>query len=403
LLTVSRHQLVCAALLLLSTQRLAWSLEPDWMAVDHTPVIRARPGVDIPIKAQLAIEIAAAKVLVLYRSTGQGDYVALALVRRGASDWVGAIPAEAVSGRSMQYYLEVHDVRGRTIEGSGSAAHPHLVTLSESAPGAQRTEVEVDDPEARERQRRQREAEEKRSSKRFDRLFLFVMPGFGFGYQPTGNRTELSWQLQTTPDESGNAHFAPSAVASPGGVTIAPFHLALEVGGLITRHFSLSLFGRFELVTGANADSSGAMDTHGSKKATGAISGFLRARYRFLDGAFHPYVHFDIGGGEIRHALDVSTAQARGNLVDRYAAESFNVMDKSHLTTHTVCTPGASCIDSILLGYVFIGGGAGLWYDVAEHIALLLDVNLLGALGSGGAAQRGLNVDVQIGLGVHFL
>ena len=55
------------------------------------------------------------------------------------------------------------------------------------------------------------------------------------------------------------------------------------------------------------------------------MAGFIRARYRFLDGKFHPYVHLDIGYGQIRHMLDISAAESADTpLVDRYSAQQFN-------------------------------------------------------------------------------
>ena len=64
-----------------------------------------------------------------------------------------------------------------------------------------------------------------------------------------------------------------------------------------------------------------------------------------------------------------------------------------------MCANHKSCTDTISLGYVFIGGGGGIWYDFASHFAFILDVNLLGAIGTGDR-QSGFNIDVQAGLGV---
>jgi hypothetical protein len=372
--------------------------EAEGRAVRHKPVEGVRPGADIPLEVELDPELGATRVVVFYREVGQGDYVGMALRRTSRFNWMGTISTDAVGGLAVQYYLRAFDARGRGVGGVASAQDPYLVRLHER-PEIRVSQLELDDPKARERQRLEREAEEKQQTKRFDRLFIFAMPGFGFGYQPTGNRTEVAWQLQTV---GSGSNYAPTGVAAPGGVTIAPFHFALEVGGLVTRHVSLSVLGRFQLLTGANADSSAALDQKGARRATSAVSGFFRARYLFLENRFHPFLHVDVGGGEIRHALDLSRAAANESLVDRFAAESSHSIDKSRLQMHTVCAAAASCTDSILLGYLFVGGGAGLWYDVAKHLVLLLDVNLLGALGLG-PAQRGLNVDVQIGLGARFL
>jgi hypothetical protein len=54
------------------------------------------------------------------------------------------------------------------------------------------------------------------------------------------------------------------------------------------------------------------------------------------------------------------------------------------------------------MGYLFVGGGAGISYDVWKYLAVMLDLNVLGGIGVGGG-QTGLDVDVQLGLGAHFL
>jgi hypothetical protein len=264
-------------------------------------------------------------------------------------------------------------------------------------------EVDVEDPLMKERLARKRKDEEHKSTR--DHLFIFVMPGFGFGVEPAGNHTEVAWQFQTQGVNMG--HFIQQPVGSTG-IAVAPFHLAVEVGYLITPKLSLSIFGRFQFVTGANAETvPNPMGTSGATtKAFGAVAVLARARYRFLEGRFHPYIHVDIGGGEIRHVLDISSAESEGHpLVDKFTADTYNATpDPTQLSSYQqeVCANHSNCSDTISLGYLFIGGGAGIWYDFASHFAFILDVNLLGGIGTSDR-QSGFNIDVQAGLGVHFL
>ena len=53
------------------------------------------------------------------------------------------------------------------------------------------------------------------------------------------------------------------------------------------------------------------------------------------------------------------------------------------------------------MGYVLVGGGGGVWFDVAKHVVLLFDVNVLGAIALKDA-QSGLNIDLQLGIGASF-
>jgi hypothetical protein len=327
--------------------------------------------------------------------SGQADYTPVAMKNNGAGEWTGTIPGDEIQDRPIQYYLEARDRKGRAVIGSGSAPNPYIVTLAEVAPGARII------PRADNRTNGKKKDEDKNH---FHRLFVFLMPGVGIGYHPGGNTTEVAWQKSDNPD----VPYKRASVSGSGGAALAPFHLSVEVGGMITRHFSLSLLGRFQVVTGANAETYGTEGGNtpigGTTKAGGAVAGLIRARYRFLDGKWHPYVHLDIGGGEIRHALDLTNAQsADAPLVDEATARAQNMDPRAMLDRQLVCPPNSSCYDSLRLGYLFIGGGAGVWYDVWKYVGLILDVNLLGGIGVAGSGQSGMNIDIQLGVGAHFL
>ena len=363
----------------------------DVKGLSHTPVDEARRGEPLAVKAQLGLDTGATRVFVLYRASGQADYTALPMKNTGGADWTATIPGDAIEDRPLQYYIEARDKKGRAVVGSGSAPNPYIITIAESAPGARIVRRDEKKPE---------------DKNKFHRLFVFLMPGFGFGFHPAGNQTEVAWQLKSA--SGGAPTYQRTAVDSPGGVAISPFHIAVELGGMITRGFSLSLLGRFEVVTGANAQTaqteSGAPPVGGTSKANGAVAGFLRARYRFLAGKLHPYVHIDFGGGEIRHALNLSGAQTLDKpLVDEATARAYNADPMAQIDRQIVCGDPGNCYDSMKLGYLFLGGGAGLWYDVWKYVGLILDVNVLGAIGVGSTGQNGLAVDLQLGVGAHFL
>jgi hypothetical protein len=374
--------------------------------LQHVPVDESRPNTPIVVRAQLGSDIPASKLFVFFRVAGQGDFISAPMKNTKADEWVGVIPADAVQGKSLQYYLEARDARGRAVANAGNAPEPFIVALNDNAPPPTNVpEVDVEDPLLKERLAKQRRAEEKKSTR--DHVFIFVEPGFGFGVEGAGNHTEVAWQFQTMGPHAQS--YVPQPVGTTG-VVIAPFHLAAELGYLFNNHWAVSVLGRFQLVTGANAQTVGANVQAPTTKAFGAIAFLARARYRFLDGRFHPYVHVDIGGGDIRHMLDITSAESDAHpLVDAYTANSYNAGNKS-VTLQSVCPPKTNpaaanpptCTDTIALGYFLLGGGAGIWYDVASHFAVILDLNLLGAVGTGDH-QSGLNIDVQAGVGVHFL
>jgi hypothetical protein len=372
----------------------------------HTPVDESRPNSPIPVRAKLGSDVGATRVFLFFRGSGQEDFLSVPMKNTGGAEWVGVIPAEAVTGKSLQYYLEARDARGRAVVNAGSGPNPFVVVISETAaPPSNVPEVDVEDPLMKERLAKKRKEEEHKSTR--DHVFIFVMPGFGFGVEPAGNHTEVAWQFQTQGPHMGNYIQQPVGAT---GIAVAPFHLAVELGYLITPKISLSVVGRFQLVTGANAETVRVtgMEQGATTKAFGAVAVLARARYRFLEGRFHPYIQVNVGGGEIRHVLDISSAEgdpsAGGHaLVDNFSAQQWNmgnITDPSML--QEVCRNHKNCSDTISLGYFLIGGGGGIWYDFASHFAFILDVNLLGAVGTGDR-QSGFNIDVQAGLGAHFL
>ncbi len=372
--------------------------------LEHTPVDEVRPNAPIPVRAKLGQDVGATRLFIFFRGSGQEDFLSVPMKNTSGSEWVGVIPPDAVTGKSLQYYLEARDARGRAVANAGSGPSPYVIVVSETAPPPTNVpEVDVEDPLMKERLAQKRKEEEAHRSTR-DHLFIFVMPGFGFGVEPAGNHTEVAWQFQT---QGANAmKFIPQPVGATG-IAVAPFHLAVEIGYLITPKVSLSLFGRFQLVTGANAETVRTGSEQGATtKAFGAVAVLARLRYRFLEGRFHPYIHLDIGGGEIRHVLDISSAESDQHpLVDKFTADTYNANpDNTQLPMYQqeVCSNHKSCSDTISLGYFLLGGGGGIWYDFASHFAFILDVNLLGAVGTSNR-QSGFNIDVQAGLGVHFL
>jgi hypothetical protein len=385
--------------------------------LQHTPVDESRPNTPVPIRAQLGSDTGATRVFLFFRGSGHEDFVTSPMKNTGGADWVGVIPGDALNGKAVQYYLEARDARGRAVVGSGSAVSPYIIMVNEGAAAPTAVpEVDVEDPLAAERARRKREEEKKN---RMQRFFIYAMLGTGFGYEPAGNHTEVAWQYQPQPGNNCMPGMTDCFIRQPvgtGGVAFAPLHVGIELGVNLTHALSLSVLGRFQVYTAADAETQpGANITNPTTKASGAVAALLRLRYKFLEGRIHPYIHLDIGGGQIRHVLDISSAQQGGPpLVDSFTGESYNMNDRAfdskgnpipgQITegNQTVCpSGGAACTDTIALGYLLVGGGAGLWIDVHKYVGLVLDVALLGAIGIGDS-QSGMNIDIALGAGVHF-
>ena len=367
--------------------------------LQHVAVDEAKAGVDVPIKAQLGSDVAGSKLYLFYRSAGQEDYVSVPMNVNGDGDWVGVIPADAMEGKSVQYYIEVRDGRGRPVVAAGTAASPYIISVTEGKP----TDGDRENP--LEGLHHRHDADLAESFHRgYGRLFFNVMLGSSLGVEVSGNQTEVAYQFQAS-----SGKYARQAIDGTGTV-YQPIHLAFEGGVNITRHFGLSALVRTGFTLLNNADSSQNPPLgYGTSKASADFAAMIRARYLFLDNKIHPLIHFGFGFGSIRHLLDISGAQDGNHpLTDATSAMSY---DPNHpMNINPVCPPApASCVDSVAMGAMFLSAGGGLYIDLVKFynggFGIIVDVDAIVALpvNIGGVGQTGLNFDFQIGLGAHFL
>jgi len=97
----------------------------------HTPVDAAPPEQPLDVRVQMPVT-KGVKVYVYYRGAGQSDFSQV-LMRRHGGEKVGRIPAEAMSGKSLQYYVEGKDDKGNVVKTFGSASDPNIVRIDSSA------------------------------------------------------------------------------------------------------------------------------------------------------------------------------------------------------------------------------------------------------------------------------
>jgi outer membrane biosynthesis protein TonB len=72
------------------------------------------------------------RVTLFYRVAGQESYTPVVMKER-LGEWVGRIQAREMSGKSIQYYIDAKDAKGKSIGNSGSAANPNIVLISVAA------------------------------------------------------------------------------------------------------------------------------------------------------------------------------------------------------------------------------------------------------------------------------
>ncbi|HEY2744256.1 MAG TPA: tetratricopeptide repeat protein, partial [Polyangia bacterium] len=93
----------------------------------HNPVDAAPPDQPLDIRVQMPVT-KGVKVYVYYRGAGQADFSQV-LARRHGGEKVGRIPSEAVTGKSLQYYVEGKDDKGNVVKSFGSPGDPNIVRI----------------------------------------------------------------------------------------------------------------------------------------------------------------------------------------------------------------------------------------------------------------------------------
>lgn len=98
----------------------------------HTVIDSAPPDQPIDVQVQMPV-MKGVKVWVYYRGSGEANFTPV-LMKRHGPEKIGRIPADAVNGRAIQYYIEAKDASGSVVKSSGSQISPNIVMIDPSAP-----------------------------------------------------------------------------------------------------------------------------------------------------------------------------------------------------------------------------------------------------------------------------
>ncbi len=310
----------------------------DVKGLVHQPIDDAPPGAAIHVKASVGRELRAAKLVLHYRPQGREDFQNVPMARGGDGVYAGEIPATAVAGKSLQYYVEVKDGGGKTVASSGTAASPNIITIA-APKGAGGEPGDKENPLAGDEKKKDDGTPGGKS------WWFTIGVGTGAGLA-TGD-------AEVARGASGRA------VPVNTGVAPSLFHVAPEVGFYLNEQWALALQGRFQV--GAISEQKGG--------ASGAPSVLLRALYFLRKEGFQPYVGFNAGGGQIRHRVDLTGAVPSDQ----------------------------AKIDTTVAGPALFGPAAGFHTELGKTMHVMFDVNALI-----GAPKFTANLDLNIGLGFVF-
>jgi hypothetical protein len=104
------------------------SMPREW---SHTVVDAAPPDSPLDVRVSTPV-MKGVKVYLNYRGAGEENFTTVIMKRRGPEK-IGRIPADAMRGKSIQYYIEAKDPTGAVVKSSGSASDPNIVMIDPSA------------------------------------------------------------------------------------------------------------------------------------------------------------------------------------------------------------------------------------------------------------------------------
>jgi tetratricopeptide (TPR) repeat protein len=336
----------------------------------HTPVTDARPGTTITIKASIEGSLGQDKVILAYRPDGATDFLARDMEKDQKGWYVARIPQPATLGSVVSYYIEARTRAGTALAANGSAAEPHVISLSPDAPVAPPTGDDASVAATVHRKPREGDVEEVKASESGEHKF-FVSMGIGTGY---------GW-AKGTPEVNQTDKFGHPIDFGGGFAPAQLLHLAPEAGFFMSPNLLLSLQGRFQFVTAAtevlDASCPENKDANGigvCAPAKGAIAILGKATWLLGEPApFRMFVSLAAGGGEIRHLITIDRLTDCGP------------------NGHTQCT------DTVLGGILLLGPGAGFGYELSKSLSFVASLNSLVGL-----PNPTVNFDLNVGMAVQM-
>src|SRR4051812_17846 len=101
--------------------------------IQHAPVEGARRGVAQPIEVLIGGDVSPARVVLMYRPEGAIDFTEVRLARQAGCRYAGAIPAAAMHGALVHYYIAAYDANNKVLTAKGSSGSPNLLELGGGA------------------------------------------------------------------------------------------------------------------------------------------------------------------------------------------------------------------------------------------------------------------------------
>lgn len=264
------------------------------------------------------------------------------MTKTGDCAWVGTIPA-AVLADDLNYYYVAAYKGDELVASVGSSGAPNILSVEAvKRPVRSDDECESDDPPAEcfDEVGPDVSSDEKK-------VYVNVFVGTGGGY--TSGKTEQ--------------------IGSDIGCCFAPayFHVAPELGVLVSKKFSLAVAGRFGLSLGANIPG----------HATLSPAGFLRGRYH-VNGMSGLSFFGDLGVGVVRNVI--------------------KVVDQPENQNKDLGAAGPLLVGAGVSAHKTLGGG----FRVGAEAHLIGGIPVVDEFGTAPNMNFGIQADLRVGIGLAF-
>ena len=277
--------------------------EPDPPATVQSPLYCPLPF-EIPPKEDRIIrcltQMAPGKstATVYYRTEGSAtdDFTEVAMLRSPKGWLTATIPANAVVGKTLPYYIEAQ-LPGATEKISlGKLEAPNSFSIREDTVVDQTDDDDDDEDPLRTISVSNADDEDTRVFHRRlpGALVLGVSVGAGAGYH--GREYVDSGARDASDLASGKSFDQSRKVLAPSGFSPARLtHVEVELGYQLTKKLWISAFGRYQY---APRDGRGGQAVGEQPVLTKAMAGFVRANYAFATlGNFQAYASAGVGAG----------------------------------------------------------------------------------------------------------
>lgn len=308
------------------------------LTLRHTPLDDVPAGQVVTLKASLGGDLEAAEVVLVFWTSAAPRRNRLPMSQVQPGIYQGQIPAAAVRGKSIYYFIEAQDDLGKRVQGHGSKGSPNIISVrGGGGPNIKPPPGGGEEPKSDDKT-----------------VSVYVMVGTGVGVIH-GGESENTHPVAKTLDAQGNAktiEYKPMEI-KPGGA-LAPLHVAAELAYHLNKKWHIGALARIQFV---NAISSKPANTQELMASRVSVLGLLRARRFFLEGPLKLYVAFGAGGGQIRHRVELGNYDVDENTgKDPTKAENDRV-------------------DARLSQYVAFNVGGGLKYMFHPNIGVALDLS----------------------------